>query len=905
MLNKYSQAFLIVIVFSLLSLIEAMAQQPTPQQIEQFKRLPKAQQKALAKQLGIDLSVLRSSQRMTSDEDKQEMLQTVFPRGTQFDEYGNPVIEMEKQEDEKEEDEGLKLFGVDLFANGPASFTQLNDIPIPANYIVGAGDVIQLVMFGKENETYELQVDRNGNVIVPKLGEFNVATKSFSEVKAYLANQIKEKVIGVEVSVSLGELRSMRVFVMGEAYKPGSYNVSSLATITQAIFAAGGVTDIASLRRIQLKRAGKLVDTLDLYDLMLKGDASKDLRLQPGDVVLIPTLEKSFSVDGLVRRPAIYELKNEQSLSQAIKLAGGLLPEAYADEIGIKRYSQGQQIQLTANIRAGDMRVQSGDQLTAYPVSPVVQESITLIGAVARPGNYQWKPSLTLFDLVGSRHKQLLPEADLSYVLVLRQERQDLMVTPLQYDLRKLYAQGRNAFPKLKTNDKVLVFSKFESQRMDDIKLNELAFTQQELDEKQEELWQERIQDKLFWQQVGLIEGGQQLTEEQRTMIQERALVNLSREEQQKILEYRDTRYFSRKRMLSPVKELLRSQAEFGQPIMLVEVDGEVRVPGEYPLTQNADAGSLIIAAGGLTESAYPLNSEITRTSMENGDVSISHIAFSPKEAVKNVNSVKLMSKDRINIFSTPLWQEQLKVEVKGEVKFPGLYTVKRGEKIGDLVSRVGGITSNGEADAAIFTRKSLKIKEQQNLRDLAEELRKQIATEGLRKNSAAGSLVSYDEAKKLLNDLTRVEPVGRLVIDLAAILSGNASNDVLLEDNDVLYIPSKSQSVNVIGEVYVPTSHLYNEGYDFEDYVNKSGGYKELSDSDKTYIIRANGEVVVPNQSTSFWFASDAQAVVVRPGDTIVVPLDSDRIDNLTLWSSATQIIYQLAVAIAAIGRL
>jgi polysaccharide export outer membrane protein len=384
-------------------------------------------------------------------------------------------------------------------------------------------------------------------------------------------------------------------------------------------------------------------------------------------------------------------------------------------------------------------------------------------------------------------------------------------------------------------------------------------------------------------------------------------IISLTEAEREKVLEFKDTNYFSRKRMLSLLIVKLREQAKHGKPLQLTEIAGEVKVPGVYPLTRNATVNSLVKAAGGLTESSYMTKSEITRTTIsEKGVAEINHISFNPGDVLDgNASEVALISKDRVNIFAIPSWQQELKVTVKGEVEFPGEYTIRRGETLKDLLSRVGNLTQYGDPNAAIFTRESLKIQEKKNLQKLAEDLRKQVASEGLRTTSGAGGLVDYDEVKKLLNDLTQVDAVGRLVIDLQSLLNGNAVVNVVLEDGDVLYVPGQSQSINVIGEVYVPTSHLYSASLSFEDYISKSGGTKSLADDDRIYIIRADGSVKLPGRGVDFWFGTAGENVGVLPGDTIVVPFDSDNIDNLTLWASATQVVYQLAVAVAAIGSL
>jgi protein involved in polysaccharide export with SLBB domain len=538
-----------------------------------------------------------------------------------------------------------------------------------------------------------------------------------------------------------------------------------------------------------------------------------------------------------------------------------------------------------------------------------VSNSITLIGAVARPGKYQWKENLRISEFLGNRQKDLLEIADLTYVLIVRDINENRDIELLQIDLSELDINDPTSNVELKANDRVLVFSKVEGDVLGDLRLADLAFTKDELDLKEKELWQKRIEDRLFWESVGLVDEERvalNLSEAQKDN-QILPIITLTEAEREKVLEFKDTNYYSRKRMLSPVIVKLREQAKHGKPLQLIEIAGEVKVPGVYPLAKNASVNSLIKAAGGLTESSYLMKSEITRTTVsEKGVAEINHIRFNPGDVLDgNVPDVALISKDRVNIFAIPSWQQELKVTVKGEVEFPGEYTIRRGETLSDLLSRVGNLTQFGDPNAAIFTRESLKIQERKNLRKLAEDLRKQVASEGLRTSAGAGSVVNYDEAKKLLNDLTKVDAVGRLVIDLQSLLKGDAIVNVLLEDGDTLYVPSQSQSINVIGEVYVPTSHLFSEGLSYEDYISKSGGMKTLADEERIYIIRSNGSVELPGKGNDFWFSSNGENVGIMPGDTIVVPFDSDNIDNLTLWASATQIIYQLAVAVAAIGSL
>ena len=884
----------------------------TAQQIEQFKNMPRAQQEQLARQMGIDISSF-SGQSGASDAVQDSTKQNVtYPRDTQFDGFGNPINSKNSnfsQGTENDEERKLALFGLEIFANSPSTFTPTLNIPVPANYILGPGDKLIVQLYGKQNDEYQLQIGRNGNVIIPQLGPFNIATKSFSEAKTFLSEQIKQQIIGVEVSLSMGELRTIRVFVTGESYKPGAYNVSSLSTITHALFVSGGVSEIASLRNIQLKRAGKLVQTLDLYDLLLKGDTSDDVLLQPGDAIFIPSVEKTVSIDGQVRRPAIYELKSEQSIKEVLELAGGMLADGFAKAVGLRRFDNGQQLQLTFNVDEQVAQVKDGDLINVPKISSFVSDSVMLIGAVARPGLYQWRNNMNISELVGNVRADLLEHADLTYVLVLRQTNANRDIEALQVDLTELSEVQSDLA--LKPNDKIIVFSKIETTSLTDLGLEDFAFAEEELKKQERERWEKRANEQLFWEKVGVYDDNvkaEKLSNQDNESAQSFSLMELSNEERRSALSFIDTTFFSRKRLLTPVILKLKEQAKYGAPLQLVEIAGEVKVPGVYPLTTGSSVKQLIKAAGGLSESSYLARSEITRTSIsETGAANVVHFDFSPSAALTdNVNgTIVLKSKDRVNILAIPSWQEELKVTVKGEVEFPGTYSIKRGEKLSGLIARVGSLTQFGDANAVVFTRENLRIQERRNLKNLGEELRKQIASESLRSRSTAGSIVSYDEAKKLLRDLSNVEAIGRLVINLESLLAGQQHSDVILEDGDILYVPAISQSVNVIGEVYVPTSHLFDGVLSYEDYIRKSGGFRALADIDRIYIVRANGSVDIPGEKGSFWFNGQSSSLMIKPGDTIVVPFDSNNVDNMTLWANATQIIYQLAVAVAAISSL
>src|SRR6185436_7945497 len=238
---------------------------------------------------------------------------------------------------------GLKPFGYDLFKDSASTFAPGNEIPVPADYIVGAGDQLSVQLFGSTNRTLRLMVGRDGRVNFPELGPINVAGQTFARVAADIENRVARQMIGVRASVGMVDTRSIRVFVMGEANRPGSYTVSGLGTITSALYASGGLKPFGSLRDIQLKRAGAVIRRLDLYDLLLRGDTSDDAKILSGDVIFIPPVSATVAVDGEVHRPAIYEIKGPTTVTDIVRLAGGMTAEADRGRAALVRVNDARQ----------------------------------------------------------------------------------------------------------------------------------------------------------------------------------------------------------------------------------------------------------------------------------------------------------------------------------------------------------------------------------------------------------------------------------------------------------------------------------------------------------------------------------------------------------------------------------
>ncbi|MCM2679501.1 SLBB domain-containing protein [Echinimonas agarilytica] len=920
LLKKYCRgAALLVSLSGIVVSSAVLAANPTPAQMEQFKRLPPAQQQQLAKSYGIDVSQLTGAQSTRIEEPELPPVQArEIPQPSRSDITSEQAIEPE-----------LQRFGYSLFAGTPSTFAQVANVPVPTNYLLGPGDIIKVQLFGKTNEQLELQVDRDGNIDFPELGPVSIAGSSFSEARQTIAKRVEEQMIGVRSSITMGELRSIQVFVLGDAYTPGLYTVSALSNISHALYLSGGIAETGSLRRIQLKRNGQLVSELDLYDLLLKGDTTDDARLLPGDVVFIPPSSGSVTIDGEIRRPAIYELKNGETVADAVRMAGGLLPNAYPRKSVLTGYDS-RKVQQVVSLdltkpSALSHQLSGGDYIEVRSAKKGLENGILLMGAAAHPGYHAWSQGMRVSNLLPSFESSVLPSTDLDYALVISEAADGGKVTVQNVNLAKAMSRPNSADDiRLSNKDRVILFNRFNLGASDDsfegvILADDARFLQalqaQEKSEREsstQHTTQHTMQDKTSSEVIGEASAGKgdrgyRIVEN--VVVSARSyellqLHNASPAERRKLLNAAKT--FSRGELLSLVIVRLKQQATAGELAKLVQVGGAVKAPGIYPLSEGARLVDMIAAAGGMVESADVNKAEITRLHLINGNeveslhfsVNIADAYLGPKQS-----NPLIQPKDVVNVMTVPGWQSNPVVTIRGEVKYPGTYTIKRGETLMDVIARVGGFTQFASVEGAVFTRETIKEREKQQLEQMGEQLRKQLAGIALRthKGSNVSLLSDYETMQQLIADISATDPVGRLVLDMSAMISGDQSHNVALENGDVLVVPPKRNSVSVIGEVQVETTHFYSAGMSMNDYILRSGGLREQADDERIYVIKANGEVLLPQ--SGHWFAStDAD---ISPGDTVVVPLNVEYMDNLTLWSTVTGIVYNTAVAIAAISGI
>jgi len=725
----------------------------------------------------------------------------------------------------------LKPFGYDLFDHPISTFAPSTNVPVPAEYVVGPDDELDVQLYGSKNAAFRLVVGRDGRVSFPELGPISVSGQTFASAKAQIESRVQRQMIGVHANVTMGDTRTIRVFVLGEAKWPGSYTISGLGTITSALFAAGGVQLVGSLRNIELKRHGEIVRRLDLYDLLIHGNTTDDARLLPDDVIFIPPIGPTVTVDGEVHRPAIYEIRNESSVADAVQLAGGFTPEADTAKLALTRIDASLrrivlQVDSSAPAGQGDS-VRNGDSLRVPRLRPTLDAGVVVQGYVYTTGAFAYREGMHLTDVLRSVD-DLKPNADLHYVLIRRELQPDRRITVLSADLAAaLRAPGSSADVPLMAHDRVTVFD---------------------------------LQS-------------------------------------------------SRDRVIHPLLDDLKLQSSIALPDQVVRIDGRANVPGEYPLESGMTIRDLIRAGGGLSVAAYGGTAELTRYQVVNGDSRQTELIKVDLAAVLRGDpaaNLPLQPFDNLSIKQVEAWTDQETVTLVGQVKFPGKYSVRPGETLKSVLTRAGGLTPYAFAQGSVFTRDELRQREQKQLDMLSVHMQNDIAMVALQGSVAnqPGAVSALSVGQSLLSQMRQTKAVGRMVINLSAILRYPAGSpyDVLLRDGDQLIVPRFQQQVTVIGEVQTVTSHLYRPGKSRDDYIALSGGETARADRGRIYIVRADGSVIA-NKGEG-WFRRSSN-MAIEPGDTIVVPLNAEHLPPLPLWQAASQILYNASIAVLAIHSL
>ena len=508
----------------------------------------------------------------------------------------------------------LKPFGYDFFQGASVKVAmERQDVPVPPGYVMGPGDEVKILLWGRVNEQYTLTVDRNGNITIPQIGPVQVAGMTFEEMSKTVILQV-EKIIGASIDISAGALKNIPVFILGDVKKPGAYNVGSFATITDGLLIAGGPSGIGSMRNVQLKRKGKIVTTLDLYDLLLKGDKSKDHVLQAGDVVFVPVTGPLVGIAGNVKRPAIYELREKHDLNTVIELAGGILPTAYTQQIQVERIVKNErQVVIDLDDKrlssTRDFILSDADLVKVFNISEKEENVVYLNGNVKRPGKYEYRSGMRIRQLIRDT-SDLLDETHLDYGLVKRVERRDTKNELIPFNLGRLLTdRDESQNIQLKPGDNVYIFSKWFFKDKPTISVDGGVRSGGEFDL----IENVRVKDAIVL--AGGITRDASLDDTElyrvdpvtkmRTIVRINLKKALEGDPEHNVL-------------LKDLDRLtIKKQWDIKQE-RLVVVQGEVVYPGRYAVQKGERLASVLARAGGYSENAYLKGAVFTRVRVKN-----------------------------------------------------------------------------------------------------------------------------------------------------------------------------------------------------------------------------------------------------------------------------------------------
>jgi polysaccharide biosynthesis/export protein len=932
------------ILLFLISVV-AESQMLSPAMISQLKNMSPEQQRTLAGQYGIDLSMGAGIAGPSAlDELGQKGEPLISEAGERL--AGNTLKNAEKNygkslksttneesifESSYKDTSELPIFGQFLFDSDVTTYAPVDNAPVPDDYIIGVGDSLIALLYGSKNSENELVVDRSGRVNFPELGSLAIAGMTFSETKSFLMSRVKDKMIGVNLSLSIGKLRSINVFMAGEVAVPGNYSVSALSSISQMIYTSGGISNIGSLRNIKALRSGKVIAQFDAYNLLTKGISDGDIRLQSGDVVFVPVKQNSVFLDGSIKRPGSYEFREGETIENIISIAGGLSNRAYAKQISIERYDAKNDLPEIINIDLSKktnimLKLKDGDAIRIASVNSKSSNQILVKGAVQRPGVYGWYKGIKISNILNNFDKDLLNYTYLSKSLVVRRDSNGNRIKIIDFALEDIIGNlsDKNDLDlDLEPYDEILIFSNLAelNQFQNEEEYNFSKQIEDQLADNQARLEQEReiysmnlnndstinksneeLPDLNSAEEVDSY--GPTTVEEAKKLLQGELIDDFISDRSEAYRNKKESMKSSRLILLKPVLNQLQNQASIDNPVKIVSISGAVRFPGIYPLAENAKFFDLIELAGGLSEDASLNQAEVKRIySQDKSSTSVSLFDVDVRDILENGNSNgDLYSRDHIRIKNNKDWNSGDTVKLEGEIVYPGEYMIRPNEKLSSVIRRAGGFTNESFVRAALFTRESIKEKEREQLLVLGNTIRRDQASRSMTKESEDFSL-NPKEIEEGIGALLSSEVYGRLIIDLPGLMNGDTSSDIVLQDGDVLNIPKYTNAVTVVGEVRRAGSFVRQETNSIDNYIELAAGMTERGNEKEIYVIRADGSVEKGKniKNKYIYFSGDETNNNILAGDTIVVPIKSSYQTPLNLYSTVSQVVFQSIASIAA----
>ena len=758
----------------------------------------------------------------------------------------------------------VPVYGAELFTNVPDTFAPVQRLPVMPDYVIGPGDELLIRTWGQVTQNLHLMVDRSGSVYIPQVGEFRVAGMQFKQLQEFFKARFDRVYRNYDLNVNLGQLRSIQVFVTGEARRPGSYTVSSLSSLVNAVFACGGPGPEGSLRHILLKRDGTTIADFDLYELLLKGDKSKDLNLQTGDVIFFRPIGAQVAVVGSVHVPAIYELRDRESVAEALSLAGGISSAAATSSLEIERtdlQADGRStrvaVDVAMNRTALAAPLRNADIVRVRAEAARFDKTVTLRGNVATPGRFAWHQGMRVRDLIPN--KESLLTAD----YWLRREQLGLPVADFQPMMPPVKVETPPNQPGQTINRPVMPRD---------------APT---------------VGSGLFPQLTAGVptdpngpQGGNGAQYQSLAATDEQN--NGSKGEQPgKVAQVTGSEH----EMLGSGPHLVTTP-HFPIETQVVRMSPDI--DWSYAVVERVDQKTL-------TTRLLPFDLE---AALLNGDEG-ANIALEPGDVITIFSDADIR---------VPRSQQTKYVRLEGEFVHSGVYSVLPGETLRQLVLRAGGLTQQAYLYGSQFSRESTRREQQQRLDEFVSALSYQIE---IGASNKASSVVSAQEAattgasvasqRELVNRLREVRATGRIVLQIEPLKSDVASlPDLPLEDGDRFVVPPVPSTVGIVGAVYDSNSFVYLAHKHAGDYLRTAGGPNRNADKKQIFIIRADGSVVSRQYlSRTLWTGDKFDEQIIYPGDTIIVPEQLNKttlLRGLTDWSA---VFAQFALGAAAINLL
>ncbi|WPR77841.1 SLBB domain-containing protein [Algoriphagus sp. NG3] len=683
-----------------------------------------------------------------------------------------------------------KIFGYKLFHNRELNFNPSLNIPTPQSYVIGAGDQLLLDVYGASQQSYDLNVTPEGRVFIPNVGPVQVGGSTIGAATSRIQAALGRIYSGLNgsnpntfIQLRLGNIRSIKVSMVGELTKPGTYTLPSFATVFNGLYAAGGPNENGAFRKIQVYRDSRLVATVDIYEFLSKGDQSSNITLQDNDVVIVPPVETRVEIIGPVRREGLFEVKPNEALEDLYVYTGGFTSVAYRDRVTIRRIENNQRkVVDVPSSEFSSFTLQDGDEILIGEALERFSNRVQVEGAINRPGEYSLEDQGLTVKTLLDKAQGLKPEA-FSTRATLYRTSADLTLAAEPLDLKGILDGTRQDVP-LKNEDLLFVPSRYDVKEEYFVKISgEISYP------GTYPFASEMTVGDLIIRSGGLLESATNSSIEIARRVRDASSGKIAEIKTLAIdpnLELTDE---ERNQPLQPFDHVFIRRSPGFEREQIVTIQGEVTYPGEFAIASaNERISDVIRRAGGVTQFAYPKGASLIRRT----------------------------------IYFQDLTDEEKRIKELKEIR----------DNLDADFNR-----KNNEAEGALFDRIDKKLTDH----DIELQIKKQeAAAQQLSDSSLALDSIRLDSAMNAVR-MKKQDYVG---IDLVKIMeSPGGEDDLILMEGDILRIPKELQTVRMVGEVLLPTTTRYYNNRGLKSYISKAGGFTENARKSKTYVVYANGD--------------------------------------------------------------